>query len=310
MKAIIFFAVIALAAQAAFNPVQFYKGLTGTYYKDTNEVYHSLECVKTLAAAQKEILHLIGTLDFKNPQLALFQALGFLYQYEECRLTIGEIQEYVAHKMQNTTHIEANFAAHYPEIFQLIGISIGKIHYEGDNYLAGKLISDAVNILFEGSPKEIFTTYPDRFVPFNSEKFVPEFVAGVISSIVFNNNTLSLGITECFKEVTETIATHFNHKSTHDMTNEERIVALYEFYGLFAQCVNVHHLDLHVFNYLTRPAHDHISETAFKVVYRTLVNLPYLDQTLKVGAASLIQGEYFATGRAFGKVIRYLLGGI
>jgi hypothetical protein len=310
MKAIIFFAVIALAAQASFDPVQFYKGLAGTYYKDTNEVYHSIECVKTLAAAENEILDLIGTLDFKNPQFALFQAASFLSQYDECRTTIEEIQEYVFHKMQNASYIESNFAAHYPEIFQLIGLSIGKAHYEGDYYLAGKFISDAINVLFEGTDKKIFNVHPDRFVPFDSEKFLPEFVAGTISSIVFNNNTLSLGITECFKEVTETIATHFNHKSTHDMSNEERIVALYEFYGLFAQCVDVHHLDLHVFSYLVHPAQDHISETAFKVVYRTLVNLPYLDQTLKVGAASLVQGEYFATGRAFGKIIRYLLGGV
>jgi hypothetical protein len=310
MKAIIFFAVIALAAQASFDPVQFYKGLTGTFYKDTNEVYHSIECVKTLAAAENEILDLIATLDFKNSQVALFQAASFLSQYEECRTAIVQIQEYVLHKMQNASHIESNFAAHYPEFFQLIGISIGKIHYEGDSYLAGKLISDAVNILFEGSSNEIFTRYPDRFVPFNSEKFLPEFVAGAISSIVFNNNTLSLGITECFKEVTEQVAIDFHHKSTQDMTNEERIVALYEFYGLLSQCVEVHHLDLHVFNYLVQPAHDHISETAFKVIYRTLVNLPYLDKSLKVGAASLVQGEYVDTGRAFGKVIRYLLGGI
>ncbi len=310
MKAILFFAVIALSAQAAFDPVQFYKGLTGTYYQDTNEVYHSLECVKTLVAAENEVLELIGTLDFKNPPLAFFQAASFLHQYDECRTTLAEIQEYVIHKMQNASHIESNFAAHYPEILQLVGISIGKIYYEGDNYLAGKFISDAINMLFEGSNTEIFTRYPDRFVRFDSEKFVPEFVAGAINSIVFNNNTLSLGITECFKEVTEKVAIDFHHTSTQDMTNEERIIALYEFYGLLSQCVDVHHLDLHVFSYLVQPVRDHISETAFKVIYRTLVNLPYLDKTLKVGAASLVQGEYFETGRSFGKIIRYVLGGV
>jgi len=309
MKTIIVFALLALAAQA-FDPVAFYKGLTGTYYKDTNEVYHSIECLKSLIGAQNQIRHLIQTVDIRRPSVALASVATFLHQFDECHVTVDEIRHYITLRLQNASHVERNFAAHYPEIFQLIGLSIDKAQFDHDYYLSGKFLSRAVDILFEGSNKTTFNTYPKTSVRFDSERFVQEFLTGTISALVFNNATFNLGITECFKEATHAVAEELNSRPPHHMSTQEKIEALYEFVELVGECVEVHHLDLHVFGYLYQPALDHASETAFKVLYRALVNAPYLDEKLKIGAANLIEGQYHETGRNFGKIIRYLLGGM
>jgi len=310
MKAVIIFAIMALAAQAAFDPVAFYKGLTGNGYKQSNETYHSIECVKSLVVAQSQIRNFIQTVDLRNLSATVASAVTFLHQFEECHVTVAEIKQYINLRLRNASNVERHFAAHYPEILQLVGLSIDKAHFDNDYYLAGRFIQDAVTALFEGTNKTSFEISPRSFVPFDSDRFNHEFIAGAISALVFNNATLTLGITECFEEATQTVVRDLHLTPAHHMPLEQKVEALYEFVELVGKCVEIHHLDLHVFSYLYQPALDHITETAFKVVYRALVNAPYLDKVIKTGTSSLIEGQYVETGRAAGKIIRYLLGGM